>query len=118
MGEYVKHRILGDNVKIGTCESLYYVTFPQFAKAAKAEHINAGAANTYMKPGAGFRFRFPFPDEKNYTFGSDGPDHNFDRGHLLKVPKRYGIEMGHETQFFRTDSNERACNAKAPAFGF
>lgn len=94
MGEYIKHSKLGE-VKIGTCESLYYVTLKEF-KAALPEM--GTEADIYLQPNE-FRFRFPFPDEDGRKFGDDGK--GFDRGYLLSVPKAIGIEIGHADYFFR-----------------
>jgi len=70
MGEYIKHR--GTEVKIGTCESLYYVTYPKYIRALKDGLLSALDSNSpeiYAKPNSGFRFRFPFPDEDKLPFG-------------------------------------------------
>ncbi len=116
MGEYLKFR--GQDIKLGTCESLYYISLPQVDKYKSEIH----GISQYLKPGI-FRFRFPFPDEKHLMPGEDGPDHNFDRGFLMSIPKSYGIEMPHGTIFMRTDGLGKnaggpANREKAPAIGF
>ena len=81
MGEYIRK---GNNeIKLGTCESLYYMTIPQFLKdwnqfdSTKYDFIN---------PKYGFRFRFPFPDEyrgKNWEYPEN--IHNFSRCEPLDI---------------------------------
>jgi len=64
MGEYITHN--GQQIKLGTCEDLYYVTFQQLVKMARK---SGGEAYHYLKldaSGTGrYRFRFPFPRETN-----------------------------------------------------
>jgi len=80
MGEYVKYK--RSEVKIGTCESLYYVSYPKFTEALAAGHVRKAENNLYpseySKAGAGFLFRFPFPDEDRLKFGDI--KEGFDRG--------------------------------------
>jgi hypothetical protein len=65
MGEYVKY--LGEPIKIGTCENLYYATFGKYSEALKYGALTKEEGNlfpeSYVKPDSGYRFRFPFPDE-------------------------------------------------------
>lgn len=74
MGEYVGH--LGSTVKLGTCEDLYYVSYPKYKAALQNGYLfsveNNCAAAFYAKPDSGFRFRFPFPDEDSLPFGDIG----------------------------------------------
>jgi hypothetical protein len=77
MGEYI--RIKGETVKLGTCESLYYIRYQQ-AEELRAlgicEKMNGNdMLDGYM--GGSYRFRFPFPDEDEIAVG-DFDDH--DRG--------------------------------------
>ena len=58
MGEY-----LGD-IKLGTCESLYYTTFSQLASC------NLPGKGEYLDPRNGYRYRFPFPDEDGTPIGT------------------------------------------------
>lgn len=82
MGEYIKHN--GRDVKIGTCESLYYATF---------NHLNNHEhGKAYAAKNAGFLFRFPFPDE-NFDLGDNIDD--YDRGELLAIPAGIGVEICH-----------------------
>lgn len=67
MGEYAKYR--GQDIKIGTCESMYYLRADQ-------RHLIAG----YRFDGSE-RFRFPFPDEDNLEPGNF---EDYDRG--ARVP--------------------------------
>jgi hypothetical protein len=55
MGEYATYN--GENIKLGTCESMYYLRADQ-------RHLISG----YRFDG-GDRFRFPFPDEDDIEPG-------------------------------------------------
>ena len=70
MGEYVKYK--GSETKIGTVESIYYVSFEKYQKALNRNQLSKLDGNdfpeNYMKPAA-FKFRFPFPDEDKLAFG-------------------------------------------------
>jgi hypothetical protein len=108
MGEYVRH--LGSTVKLGTCEDLYYVSYPKYKEALQNSYLfsveNNCAVAYYAKPDSGFRFRFPFPDEDRLSFGDIGK-HDIRRGVAItldanvielrhtdnKVDKRYQIEI-------------------------
>jgi len=86
MGEYVKYK--GQEVKIGTCESLYYVSYPRFKEAFEQGLL---APSEFSVPPAkclevdsGFLFRFPFPDEDRLSFGEIG-NHDFDRGLPIRI---------------------------------
>lgn len=61
MGEYMLYR--GERVKIGTCESLYYLREDQ-----RHELQPCGDADVNRHLDA-YRFRFPFPDEDNIQPG-------------------------------------------------
>lgn len=104
MGEYVK--LHGQDVKLGTCESLYCTTLEQLKKELPNMNQESGnlPPSAYLDPANRFRYRFPFPDEAGTEIGSY---ENYDRGFLLKVPKSLGIEIGHGTIFYRTDSQKR-----------
>ncbi len=99
MGEYAK--INGNEVKLGTCENLYYTTFQQLKPYCESGEVD----EIYIK--GKFRFRFSFPDEKIEI----GNHEDFDRGVLFKVPKSYKIEISHQMQFHRV-------NNKAGDLGF
>lgn len=110
MGEYAK--ILGHgDVKLGTCEALYFATLPQLLA-----YREKGALSSFLDPRNGYQYRFPFPDEKSIDIG-DFKD--YDRGYLLRVPDTYQIEIAHGTMFIRTDQlTEMGKLITAPALGF
>ena len=98
MGEYATYN--GKRIKIGTCESLYYLRADQASLVAHEE----GSANPTgdMKDGSQwFRFRFPFPDEDCIK---PGEFDDFDRGfHVPGVVVPKGV---HE------DAPDKACVKK------
>mgnify|MGYP003334911719 FL=1 len=58
MGEYANYN--GEQVKIGTCEQMYYLRADQVHKVTKAAHsLDPRNRQTAEQ----IRFRFPFPDE-------------------------------------------------------
>lgn len=59
MGEYAKLKGSGAEVKIGTCEQMYYLRWDQ-ADQVWAQHGNVDPVRDRFD---GIRFRFPFPDE-------------------------------------------------------
>lgn len=77
MGECVKYR--RSQIKIGTCESLYYVTFYKYLEALERGQLGYLPGNevpsAYVKPDSGYRFRFPFPDEDRLPFGEISGDY-------------------------------------------
>jgi hypothetical protein len=78
MGEYASYR--GDRVKIGTCEDLYYLRFPQrHLVTALPGNVDPNSDDVY-----GLRFRFAWPDEDSLEPGDDGPGHNYERS--IRVP--------------------------------
>lgn len=93
MGEYVK------NIKLGTCENLYYTTFQELKRRVN----NGFPASEYLDPKNGFRYRFPFPDEDHKNLFGKYDDYN--RGVLFTFPKSVKIELGHDKIFFRSDMN-------------
>jgi|ERR1700722_4953019 len=75
MGEYAGFR--GDQVKIGTCEQMYYL------RADQAHLVRALPGNVDpLKDAEHLRFRFPFPDEDHIQPGAFG---DFDRTVVLDV---------------------------------
>ena len=57
MGEYAKHK--GEEIKIGTCENMYYLRFDQRHKVkALPGNVDPNGADAYA-----LRFRFPWPNE-------------------------------------------------------
>lgn len=69
MGEYINYK--GQRVKIGTCESLYYVTYDKYLAfdSNKSGVSFREFTPLYLRVEEGFMFRFPFPDEDNLSFG-------------------------------------------------
>jgi len=85
MGEYLT--VNNKNVKIGTCENMYYATLKQLKQA---EHDGVEDASEYTKPKNGFRYRFPFPDEDIIEMGNHG---DYDRGFTVPMPYDWINEM-------------------------
>ncbi|WP_410220787.1 hypothetical protein [Pedobacter sp.] len=69
MGEYVRYR--GKDVKIGTCECLYYVSYDKYLTYARERYGTSDLEYIpfYLQIEQGFMFRFPFPDEDRLPFG-------------------------------------------------
>lgn len=62
MGEYAKYK--GEEIKIGTCEDMYYLRYDQAAL------VRPKRGNTDpVRDRADLRFRFPFPDEDSIEPG-------------------------------------------------
>lgn len=94
MGEYVKYK--GAEVKIGTCESLYYVTYPKFKEAFDQKLLIPSEFSVHparcLEVDSGFLFRFPFPDEDKLAFGEIGK-HGFNRGLPIKIVPGGDIDL-------------------------
>lgn len=108
MGEYLRRH--KEQVKLGTCESLYYTRYAEFSKNLwKFDNDGSATPQSYLQPNV-FRFRFPFPDEDT-KFQECGnwsePNFNFDRGYLIRIPKSYGVEIAHGTKFHRIDLKDQ-----------
>lgn len=74
MGEYAKFG--GSQIKIGTCEDMYYLRFDQ-REAVTAERNSVDP----VTDAPALRFRFPFPDEDGIEPGSSQfHDKGFHRG--------------------------------------
>lgn len=91
MGEYAN--LNGERVKIGTCESMYYL------RADQAHLVEAvqGSVDP-LRDRDGLRFRFPFPDEDHLEPGTFD---DFDRGVRIpdyQLPVEYG-DQHHSVQF-------------------
>lgn len=68
MGEYATlHN--NDKVKLGTCESLYYMRADQIHHLVTAKHSDV-PASVKQAGEYGYRFRFPFPDEDHIPIGT------------------------------------------------
>lgn len=63
MGEYSKRKSDGVEVKIGTCENMYYLRYEDRNKVEKLPHSLDPATCT------GLRWRLPFPDEDGVGIG-------------------------------------------------
>ena len=83
MGEYAMYR--GEQVKIGTCEQMYYLRADQ---AHLVTPIVPGNVDP-VKDREHLRFRFPFPDEDNIEPGDFG---DFDRSANLDVLCPEGVD--------------------------
>jgi hypothetical protein len=101
MGEYARYK--GQSIKIGTCESMYYLRWDQVGDV----HAESNSVDP-MSHRFSLRFRFPFPDEDGTRPGdfdpydrnvrvwgvglpADGIDHysvqfKAGNGYLLSVP--------------------------------
>lgn len=80
MGEYAKYN--GQEIKIGTCEQMYYLRADQVYLIQPLPHsVNPRSA----RDAASIRFRFPFPDEDNVK---PGAFENYDRAFPL-----WGLEV-------------------------
>ncbi len=91
MGEYLIHK--GTEIKIGTCENLYYARYQDIA-----DHLGElkkgmdGTPEEYIKESAQSRFRFPFPDEDSTGIGNY---EEHDRGILFELPLEFMHQIEH-----------------------
>ncbi|WP_448103571.1 hypothetical protein [Pedobacter panaciterrae] len=71
MGEYIKYK--NKVIKLGTCESLYYASYPKYVQALESGQLKQEPGNLppgkYAEADMGFLFRFPFPDEDHLKLG-------------------------------------------------
>ncbi len=96
MGEYVKYQ--GQEIKLGTCEDLYYARLGQLEAAVAVGVLEGLDGNLnpteYLDPKNGWRYRFPFPEEDDIDMG-DFKDYN--KGLVIQLqPEDYGIIEGME----------------------
>lgn len=75
MGEYATRKSDGQEIKIGTCESMYYL---RYEDRAKVRHLS-GNVNP-VKDAGELRFRLPFPDEDGIQ---PGEYEDYNRGQRL-----------------------------------
>ena len=89
MGEYLNFD--GEDVKIGTCENLYYLRY-DFLKD-NLDRFKAGDQEPKSYLSDGSRFRFPFPEEDTQQ-----PFHyeKFDKGLTVPVDRK-DFEIEHST---------------------
>lgn len=96
MGEYATYR--GQSIKIGTCESMYYLRHDQ-RYAVTRESGNVDPVQDVL----GIRFRFPWPDEDTCEPGGAFHDHAFDRGVTIRgLAAPAGVD--HRSVQFRAES--------------
>lgn len=97
MGEYIKFN--GEEIKIGTCENLYYTSFQMYNQALKTGKIQSmfgERPEIYIEPDSGFRFRFPFPDEDSYRMCDQRMDYN--RGVPITIDQGAVADFGEGTR--------------------
>lgn len=99
MGEYVK--IKGQQVKLGTCENLYYTRFNQLKEAVSTMEFCEGndQPTEYLKESNGFRYRFPFPEEDNLGIG-EYKDH--EKGLLFLADETFSFDVSHSKKCVST----------------
>jgi ssDNA-binding Zn-finger/Zn-ribbon topoisomerase 1 len=85
VGEYAKYK--GQEVKLGTCENMYYITVQEYIKRRTSLTVSFN----YLTPNDSL-FRFPFPDEDGQAFEFE----NFYRGVSITIPKTLGVEIYHK----------------------
>lgn len=83
MGEYAKRKSDGQEVKIGTCETMYYLRYEDRNEVSYAGSLN----------GAGLFWRLPYPDEDSIRPG-EYKEHN--RG--LRLWQKSAVD-GYHTEF-------------------
>lgn len=96
MGEYIKHN--GQEIKLGTCEDLYYARLDQLEQAVAVGILEKIGGNLepseYLDPKNGWRYRFPFPEEDRIQIGDF---EEYDKGLVIQLqPEDYGIIEGME----------------------
>jgi len=104
MGEYIR-LASGEQIKLGTCEDLYYARFEQVQIAAHSAEKLDGNDNpsAYLEEKYGWRYRFPFPDEDEIPIGHFD---KFDRGYIVPVPyKFYNEDFDHRDICVSTSVN-------------
>jgi hypothetical protein len=98
MGEYINYK--DKEIKLGTCEDLYYVRHSQLAnKNNSFGNTGDGGVNTFLDYKQGFRYRFPFIDEDSIEPGQF-KDHN--KAQAVTVPRYYAQQFEHGTITTRT----------------
>jgi hypothetical protein len=94
MGEYAKRKSDGQEVKIGTCENMYYLRYEDRAKVAKIPN----SLNPAEDDGDGLRFRLPFPDEDHLQ---PGEYENYNRGERLYKYDPCSFCNGGTSEFYK-----------------
>lgn len=96
MGEHVKLKY-GQEIKIGTCEDMYYARYEQ-----AQNFLNAKDRACYLRPDT-CRWRFPFPQEDDIEIGMFK---DYDLGLSLCVPNdSVFCCKDHDTVSFSTGNN-------------
>jgi len=83
MGEYAKRISDGNEIKIGTCESMYYIRYED------RNQVTAIPNNFDCSKELDLRWRLPFPDEDDTK---PGDYQDYDRGCPLYQMGEYGAE--------------------------
>jgi hypothetical protein len=80
MGEYAKVKGTGERIKIGTCESMYYLRADQAGQVWPVRGSVDPVGDRFE-----IRFRFPFPDEDGRSPGNfaKGNGEDFDRDYRV-----------------------------------
>lgn len=100
MGEYAIRKSDGAEIKIGTCEQMYYLRADQVEQVLPMRN----SVNPRSVDHAGsIRFRFPFPQEDNVRPG-DFKDYDYGLGLYGIEPPEDGIDHG-SLQFVRSYPN-------------
>lgn len=99
MGEYANYK--GQNIKIGTCEDLYYLRADQ-RELVEGYEFDEQTLNV-------FRFRFPFPDEDGLE---PGAFEDYDRGVKIpgwSIPDEIAGELDHGIVQFTAPQGYNLC---------
>ena len=98
MGEYAKFN--GQEIKIGTCENMYYLRFTQ---RARVERLSGNVDP--VKDAPALRFRFPWPDEDRCEPGAfDG-----DFGRAVCIPGATCKPQDHHNVQFVAQAGYNVC---------
>jgi len=87
MGEYAERLTDGEEVKIGTCESMYYLRYEDRGKVCALSHSLDPATTD------GLRWRLPFPDEDHILIGEYQPH---TRGQRLYLDRKDGEQFARQ----------------------
>ncbi len=96
MGEHARRNATGEEIKIGTCENLYYLRADQVHFVTALPH-----SVDPIKDAESLRFRFPFPSEDDVEVGNFD---DYDRQRRIYGVKPPAIEH-YTTQFKATNDN-------------
>lgn len=104
MGEYAKRNSDGQEIKIGTCEDMYYIRFEDRDKVSPLPNSISLSNPAHVD---GCRFRLPFPDENGKQ---PGEYENYNRG--LRLYKVLPCEWckGSGKSDFETNGKCRRCH--------